>query len=117
MSGLIPLHPAGGDERSDRPTSHVQVTRTEAERLGRWEVRAAQWRAIELARAVFGAGVRAAMVGVRPDGAMRGLLRLDVPFDALETHRRRERDFLSLVGLDPLLSRVPLVYVLGADED
>lgn len=115
MSGLLPRHPAGGDERSDAPTAHLQVTRTEAEVQARWEVRAAQWRALELARSVFGPDVRASMLGLRSQGMLRGLLRLDVPFDGLEGHRRREAAFLARAGVDPLLSRVPLVYVLGPD--
>lgn len=115
MSGLLPRTPGGRDERSDRPETTLQVRLTEAERLGRWEVRAAQWRALELAREVFGAEARASMIGIRVEGAMRGLLKLDVPFEALDEHRARERDFMSQVGLDPLLSRVPLVYVLGPD--
>ncbi|MEJ2203608.1 MAG: hypothetical protein P8170_05825 [Gemmatimonadota bacterium] len=115
MSSLIPLRPDGGDERSDRPDAPLQERLTEEERLGRIEVRAAQWKAVELARMVFGQEVGVAMVGLRHRGPLRGLLRLDVPFDSLERHREREGMFLSLVGRDPLLTRVPLVYILGPD--
>jgi hypothetical protein len=115
VSGLIPLRPDGGGERSDRPAAPHQTLLSEEERLGRLEVRAAQWKALELARGVFGHGVSAAMVGLRHHGPLRGLLRLDVPFQTLERHREREATFLSLVGRDPLLARVPLVYVVGPD--
>jgi hypothetical protein len=115
MSGLIPRRCWGGDDRSDHPEPHLLGVLTEAERIGRWEVRAAQWRALELARAAFGAEARGSMVGMRHHGPMRGLMRLDVPFDDLAAHRRREAHFLGLVGEDPLLSRVPLVYVVGPD--
>jgi hypothetical protein len=115
VSSLIPLRPEGGGERSDRPDAPLQERLSEEERLGRIEVRAAQWKALELARAVFGKEVGVAMIGLRPRGPLRGLLRLDVPFDSLERHREREGVFLSLVGQDPLLARVPLVYVVGPD--
>lgn len=115
MSSLVPLRPDGGGERSDRPDAPLQERLTEEERLGRIEVRAAQWKAVELARMVFGRDVGVAMVGLRTRGPLRGLLRLDVPFETLERHREREGVFLSLVGQDPLLARVPLVYILGPD--
>lgn len=115
MSSLIPLRPEGGGERSDRPDAPLQQRLTEEERLGRIEVRAAQWKALELARTVFGQDVGIAMIGLRSGGPVRGLLRLDVPFESLERHRQREGVFLSLVGQDPLLTRVPLVYVVGPD--
>ena len=115
MSSLIPLRPDGGGERSDRPDAPLQEHLSEEERLGRIEVRAAQWKALELARAVFGENVGMAMIGLRHRGPLRGLLRLDVPFDSLERHRERQDVFLSLVGQDPLLARVPLVYVVGPD--
>jgi len=46
---------------------------------------------------------------------MRGLLRLDVPFDDLTKHRDREARFMAAVSIDPLLSAVPLLYVIGPD--
>ena len=114
MSPLIPTRPWGGDERSDRPETQLQGVRTEAEARGRWEVRAAQFRALELARETFGHATRGAMVALRHQGDIRGLMRLDVPFEDLEGHRRREAAFLSLAADDPLLNRIPIVYVLGA---
>ncbi len=117
MSSLIPLRPGGGGDRSDRPEPHLlQGVLTEAERLGRWEVRAAQWRALELARSVFGADSRGAVIGLRHRGPLRGLMLVDVPFEDLDRHRMLEARFLSMVGADPLLSRVPLLYVVGPHE-
>jgi len=118
VSWLVPNRPGGGGDRSDRPEPHLQGPLTRAEQVGRWEVRAAQWRALELARQVFGSEVRGSMIGVRPRGPMRGLMRLDVPFDELVRHRAREVRFLAMAGVDPLLARVPLLYVMGpAEED
>jgi hypothetical protein len=88
---------------------------SEAERAARWEVRAAQWRALELARAVFGPEVRGTLLGLRTRGELRGLLKLDVPFADLDAHRRREAAFLGMVGTDPLMAQVPLVFVVGPD--
>lgn len=115
MSSVLPLRPEGGAERSDRPDPRLQTRLTEEERRSRWEVRAAQWRAIELARAAFGGEIRGSMLGMRGAGPMRGLLHMSVPFGDLERHRQREARFLSLVDADPLLSRVPLLYVVGPD--
>ena len=41
--------------------------------------------------------------------------RLEVPFTDLQTHRSREDRFLAAVDSDPVLSRVPLVYILGPE--
>ena len=115
MSGILPLRPDGGDERGDRPDIGLQQILTEEQRLGRWEVRAAEWRALELARTAFGPEVRATLLGMRHRGELRGLLKLDVPFADLGLHREREAAFLGMVGTDPLMIRVPLVFVLGPD--
>ena len=86
----------------------------------RWEARAAQWRARALAEAVFGgprgSEVEANLTGHGSGGPFRGLLHLRVPFDGLASHRQREAAFLMLAAQDPVLSRVPLLYVFGARE-
>jgi hypothetical protein len=84
-----------------------------AERRARWEVRAAQWRARELAEAVFGEVTDSSLVSLRPSGALRGLLHLEVPFQDLATHRERESRFMAAVERDPVLACVPLVYVMA----
>jgi hypothetical protein len=40
-----------------------------------------------------------------------------VPFGTLEQHRVREVVFSACAALDPLLSRVPFVYVFDPDPD
>lgn len=86
-----------------------------AEQKARWEVRAAQWRAREIAESVFGRVTSASLVSIRPAGPMRGLLHIEVPFRDLEIHTERERRFLAAAESDPILSQVPLVYVFGPD--
>lgn len=103
------------DSNADHPRL-LQRPHAPAERRARWEVRAAQWRARALAEAVFGGVTDMALTGMRPDGALRGMLRLDVPFEDMETHRAREARFLSAVALDPLLNHIPLLYVIGPDH-
>ena len=116
MSGIIPLRPSGGDDRSDVPEPRLAGRLTKADRVGRWEVRAAQWRALELAHAAFGPGVRSTLMGLRIEGGIRGLLKLDVPFHELDAHREKERAFLGMVDADPLMARVPLVFVVGPHD-
>ncbi len=117
MSALLPLRPDGQGQDGGRPDTSLLERLTEERRTGRWEVRAAQWRALELARAAFGPGVRATLLGIRHRGSLRGLLKLDVPFTDLDIHREREAAFLGMVGDDPLMTRVPLVFVVGPDGD
>lgn len=76
-----------------------------------WRVRSAQWRAFVLAQAAFGPGVSAHLSGRGGYEAFRGLLSLTVPFRALDDHRYRESLFLAWASTDPVLSRVPLLFV------
>ncbi|NJD18391.1 MAG: hypothetical protein FIA95_03810 [Gemmatimonadetes bacterium] len=116
MSAFLPFRASAGSEAPDVPEPRLQGILSEAERTARWEVRAAQWRAVELARAAFGPDVSGTLLGVRPEGALRGLLKLDVPFADLDAHRQREAGFLGMVGADPLMAQVPMVFVLGPDS-
>ncbi len=111
MSDLVPRRPSGSGPEPE----HARLVQADSreDRLRRWEVRAAQWRACELAEASFGEGVETRLVSLRPHGRLRGLLRLDVPFDSLRSHRAREAEFLAAVGSDALLTRIPLVYIVG----
>ena len=77
----------------------------------RWEVRAAQWKALELAREAFGDDAAAGLAPYPARGGFRGMVRLAVPFQDLDDHRDREDRFLALAGRDALLQRVPLVFV------
>jgi len=105
-------------EEDNRPyPAQLERSLLQEERIQRWQVRAAQWRARELAEAVFGIGVHMSLVSLRHWGMLRGLLRLDVPFEDLDSHLNREATFMAAVRRDPLLTRVPLVYVIGPHED
>lgn len=112
MTAFLPQRPAWREDDTPYPAL-IERSLAREDQLLRWEVRAAQWRAHDLALATFGPGVRTAMTGLRQRGSLRGLLRLDVPFTDLDTHRDREARFMASVHADPLLARVPLLYVVG----
>ena len=112
MSAFLPRGTRGSLPEPDHPRLQ-QRPPTEAERRARWEVRAAQWRARELAEAVFGRVGESSLVGAKPSGSLRGLLRLEVPFLDLDVHREREARFMAAAAADPVLARVRLVYVIG----
>lgn len=114
MSAFLPPNSPGADTDPDHPRLQERP-RSQAEEKARWEVRAAQWRARELAEAVFGAVSDTALSAVRSAGPLRGLMQLHVPFHDLDVHRAREARFMAAVEADPLLSEVPLVYVFGPD--
>lgn len=108
----FPQRPQWHEDRAP-DTTLVQKAEAREDLLHRWEVRAAQWRAHALAEAAFGPGVQSSLTGVRVHGALRGLLRLDVPFDNLPTHSGRQDRFMAAVREDPVLRRVPLLFVVG----
>lgn len=103
----------------DSHTTIVESEPTREQRLLRWGVRAAQWRAVELAQSVFGPGVRSRLAGMTPRGAFRGLLHLDVEVRrmSLGDHRAREERFLATVQADPLLARHQFVFIFGALDE
>ncbi len=76
-----------------------------------WQVRAAQWRAWALAEAAFGEGVRTSLSGRGGYNAFRGLLTVTVPFRGMDDHRNRESLFMAWVSRDPVLTRVPFVFL------
>jgi len=77
----------------------------------RWEVRAGEWAALELARHVFGDDTGVRLAGWPSRAPFRGMLTLQVPFRSMVDHRRREGVFLHLVARDPVLARVPFVFI------
>lgn len=110
--------PAGGQGMPVDP-DHPQLserTLDREERRSRWAVRAAQWRARELAEVVFGEVGESSLLGMRAAGPARGILLLSVPFGDLERHRQREERFMAAAAADPVLGQVPLVYVFGPHE-
>ena len=115
MSAFISGYAEQNESSRDNPVLR-QEPYSPSEQRNRWEVRAAQWRARELAQLVFGDVSDMGLSGIRGGGEMRGLLRLDVPFDDLCKHHDREARFMAAVLNDPLLSAVPLLYVIGPDK-
>jgi hypothetical protein len=114
MSAFLPGAPHAAPSDPER-SSLRQRPLSPAERRGRWEVRAAQWRARAIAERVFGHVTDTSLLGMRPDGPLRGLVRMSVPFLGLPDHLAKQERFLAAVRDDPVLSRVRLVYVLGPD--
>ena len=116
---MTPVLPPFGRGAETDPEKREQLDRVldMEERRHRWEVRAAHWRAHALAEEVFEGPVETSLVGSRATGSLRGLLRLEVGFRDLADHRDAEARFLAAAGGDPLLSTVPLLYVVGPLED
>ena len=120
MSELFP-RPLQGPEGGPEPTEHLDRSREVRESRVRWTLGAARWRARELAETVFGGEVSVQLpdastaVGGGGRFPFRGLLHLEVPFEDLEAHRFREQVFLACAGADPVLSRVPFLYVFRPD--
>ncbi len=92
-------------------THCLEVREERVSRRRRWSVRAAQWRALQLAREVFGEAVEARLGDLRPRGSFHGFLHLAVPFRDLESHRTLESRFAAMAGVDEVLREVPLVFV------
>jgi hypothetical protein len=116
VSAFFPSRTSGAGPELEHPKLHQRPTSPDEQRA-RWEVRAAQWRARAIAEHVWGSVSAMGLTGIRGAGPLRGMLRLDVPFADLEGHRACESRFLDAVSRDPLLSEVPLVYVIGPDAD
>lgn len=95
-------------------TGHAGWSELRQERIPertRWERRAGQWRAVALAREVFGESAMGRLDGFPSRGGFGGLLHLEVPFRDLDDHRQREDLFLLMSSRDPVLRRCPLVFV------
>lgn len=120
MSELFPRRPTGPEGDPER-TEHLDRSRELQEARARWTLGTARWRARELAETIFGGEVSVRLPAASADAGaggsfpFRGLLHLDVPFRDLEAHRSRERVFLACAGADPVLSRVPFLYVFRPD--
>ena len=109
---LFPWVPAGGEGGDGfEPTSHLDP-RLDREVRRRWEVRAAEWRAVSLAELVFDGPVVPRLAGGAGMG-FRALLELEVPFDDLDAHRQAEARFLAAAGRDPLLGDFPMVVLFA----
>ena len=115
MSAFLPHAYHDRTGASDHPRLQ-QRPLSPAERRARWAVRAAQFRAREIAEPIFGRVRSSVLLGLRAGGPQRGLLELEVPFRGLEEQRAREASFLAAVREDPILARVPLVYVFAPER-
>ena len=106
------FHPfAGGSLPDPEFPEHIDPFLARRAEARPWELRSAQWRAWSLAEIAFGRGVEVALAARPGHESFRGLLYLSVPFRDLRDHKRRESLFLSWAGQDPVLTRVPLVFV------
>ena len=86
------------DPRVDRDVRHEWLRQT------------ARWRAMDIARAVFG-GECATRFGAFPStGVFEGLLEIDVPFAGPDDHFQREAIFRACVRRDPVLGQMPLIF-------
>jgi hypothetical protein len=103
--------PQGGSPFEPEVTEHLDPFLAHRLETRPWELRSAQYRARWFAEMAFGADVQASLAGRPGYPSFRGLLYLRVPFRDLEDHERRQSLFLTWAGHDPLLARVPLVFV------
>lgn len=110
MSELFPVAPADAAPEPE-PTAWQDRRLDREEARSRWRVRAAQWRALELARALFGEETTARLALGDPARAFRGLLYLEVPFRDLDDHRFREAVFLACAGRDPVMAGTPFIFI------
>jgi len=115
VSAFLPGTSRGAQTDAEHPRL-IERTLDREEHRARWAVRAAQWRARELAELVFGPVSESSVRAFRPRGAVRGLMVLRVPFDNLDRHREREARFMAAAQSDPVLSEVPLVFVFGPEH-
>lgn len=110
MSELFP-GPAPDPSGEPEPTGWQDPRLDRAEARRRWRIRAAQWRALALARAIFGEGTGVRLSRSGPGHPFRGLLHLKVPFRGMEDHRRRESVFLACAARDPVVAASPFIFV------
>ena len=114
MDDLFRMRPGGGPSEPEA-TERIDPFLARRVESRPWELRAAQWRAWTLAEMAFGADVSVRLVGSPGHPAFRGLLHLSVPFRDLSDHDSRQGMFLRWAGEDPVLGRVPLVFVFEPD--
>ena len=101
----------GTDPGEPQSTEHIDPFLERRIEKRPWELRSAQWRAWAIAEIAFGSSVEVSLAGRPGYPDFRGLLFLRVPFLDLADHESRQDLFLSWAGADPVLSRVPLVFI------
>ncbi len=114
-AGFLPPLPPRPDDDAD-PMGYLDPSmRQEAQE--RWVLRAMQWRAVEMAEAVFGGTVVPRLVQSRGALGLRAILELEVPFSDVERHRLAEEVFVAACGRDQLLSTSPMVVLFAPRLD
>lgn len=103
--------PLAGDDSEPERTEHLDPFLARKIEARPWELSSARWRAWVLAEIAFGKPTQVSLVGRPGYQNFRGLLYLSIPFRDLDDHNYRQSLFLSWAGGDPVLSRVPLVFV------
>ncbi|MGD2122387.1 MAG: hypothetical protein PVJ76_11615 [Gemmatimonadota bacterium] len=110
MDELLRPHRAG-QPADPEPTESIDPFLARRVERRPWELRAAQWRAWGLAEMAFGEDVEVCLAGRPGSPTFRGFLYISVPFLDLCSHNQRQSLFLAWAGDDPVLRRVPLVFV------
>jgi hypothetical protein len=103
--------PKPGDPAEAPPMEQVDPLLSRRVETRPWELRAAQWKARFLAEMAFEGEVGVSLVGRPGYPSFRGLLHLSVPFRDLTDHEKRQALLMRWVGDDPVLRRVPLVFI------
>jgi hypothetical protein len=112
VNGDLVPRPATPEPGGPVATELVQPG-TRALARSRWELRALQFRAADLAEAVFGEPAVARILGGRTGrvNGLRGLLELEVPFRDMAEHHAAEARFLAACAADEVLGSSVLVIV------
>lgn len=103
--------PASGTAPDREVTEHIDPLLSRRIETRPWELRSAQYRAWALAEMAFGGRVNASLVGRPGYPTFRGILYMTIPFRDLDDHETRQSIFLRWAGADPVLGRIPLVFV------
>ncbi len=107
--------PPGGTPAEPETTEHIDPLLAQRVERRPWELQSAKWRAQFFAEMAFGAPVEVSLAGRPGYPEFRGLVYLSVPFRHLQDHTSRQALFLAWAGADPILGRVPLIYVFEPD--
>lgn len=114
-AGFFPPLPPRPDDDAD-PMGYLDPSVRQEARES-WELRAVQWRAVEIAEAVFGGHVAPRVVESRGAQGFRAILELEVPFVDLDTHRSAEAVFVASSRRDEVLARSPMLVLFSPRPD
>ncbi len=95
------------------PTETADPFSVEESYREQWIRTAVKWRVAHLAREAFGEGTSVRSSTLLARGAFSGGFDVEVPFESIEEHHRKEEIFSSWIGADPFLAGRPFLYVLG----